>query len=154
MLDCGFTALSQLFVRFISDPTGLYISMLARRTFQCQRLKMNLFEHFYRLHFLVTEEPLSRAYEQSRTIYVGIFVNEKITRRKIISKERWKNIKTFHLINPSEELFHIAMNLCVPHYQVPPTSAHQYLESLKKHVTAHKDISTAVSYLGYIIYRN
>ena len=41
------------------------------------------------------------------------------------------NIKTFHLIKPSEEQFYIAMNLCVPHYQVPPTSAHQYLEALK-----------------------
>ena len=40
------------------------------------------------------------------------------------------------------------MNLCVPNYQVPPTSANQYLEALKKHVIVHKDISTAVFYLG------
>ena len=53
-------------------------------------------------------------------------------------------IKTFHLIKPSEEHLYIAINLCVPYYQVPPTSAHQYLEALKNHVTVHKDISTAV----------
>ena len=46
------------------------------------------------------------------------------------------------------------MNLCVPHYQVPPTSAHQCLETLKKYVTVHKDISTAVFTLGDKIYRN
>ena len=46
------------------------------------------------------------------------------------------------------------MNLCVPHYQVPPTSAHQYLEALKNHVAMNKDISTAVFYLGDKIYRN
>ena len=46
------------------------------------------------------------------------------------------------------------MHFCVPHYQVPPTSAHQYLEALKKHVTVHKYISTAVFYLGDKIYRN
>ena len=46
------------------------------------------------------------------------------------------------------------MNLCVPHYQVTPTSAHQYLEALKKHVTVHKYISAAVFYLGGKIYRN
>ena len=46
------------------------------------------------------------------------------------------------------------MNLCVPHYQVPPTSAHQYLEDLKNHVTVHKDISTAVFNLGDTIFRN
>ena len=40
------------------------------------------------------------------------------------------------------------MNLCVPRYKVPPTSVHQYLEDLKKHVTVNKDISTAVFYLG------
>ena len=40
------------------------------------------------------------------------------------------------------------MNLCVPHYQVPPTSANQYFEALKNHVTVHEDISTAVFYLG------
>ena len=40
------------------------------------------------------------------------------------------------------------------HYQVPPTGAHQYLEALKKHVTVHKDISTAVFYFGDKIYRN
>ena len=40
------------------------------------------------------------------------------------------------------------MNLCVPNYQVTPTSAHQYIESIKKHVTVHKDISTALFYLG------
>ena len=93
--------------------------------------------------FLVIEEPLSHAYEQAKRIDVGIFVNEKISPRKIISIERWENIKTFHLIKPSEEQFYIAMNLCVTCYQVPPTSAHQYLEALKKHVTVHKDISTA-----------
>ena len=65
-----------------------------------------------------------------------------------------KKINTFHLINPSEEQFYIAMNLCVPNYQVPPISAHQYLEALKKHVTVHKNISTAVFYLGDKIYRN
>ena len=42
----------------------------------------------------------------------------------------------------------------MPHYQVPPTSAHQYLEALKKHVTVHTDIYTAVFYLGDKIYRN
>ena len=36
-----------------------------------------------------------------------------------------KKIKKLHLIKPSEEQFYIAMNLCVTHYQVPPTSAHQ-----------------------------
>ena len=46
------------------------------------------------------------------------------------------------------------MNWCVPHYQVPPTSAHQYLETLKKHVTVHTDIYTAVFYFGVKIYRN
>ena len=46
------------------------------------------------------------------------------------------------------------MNLCVPHYQVPRTSAHQYLEALKKHVTVHKYISTAVFNFGDRIYRN
>ena len=87
-------------------------------------------------------------------MYIGVFVNEKRTPRKIIPKERWKNIKAFHFIKPSEEQFYIAMNLCVPHYQVPSTSAHQYLEALKKHVTMHKYISTAVFYLGDKIYRN
>ena len=51
---------------------------------------------------MVVEEPLSHAYEQARTIDVGIFMNNKITPRKIIPKERWENIKTFHLIKPSE----------------------------------------------------
>ena len=46
------------------------------------------------------------------------------------------------------------MNLCVPQYQVPPTSANQYLEALKYHITVHKYISTAVFYLGDKIYRN
>ena len=46
------------------------------------------------------------------------------------------------------------MNFCVPRFQVPPTSVHQYLEALKKHVTVNKDISTAVFYLGGKIYRN
>ena len=46
------------------------------------------------------------------------------------------------------------MTLCVPHYQVTSTSAHQYLEYLKNHVSAHKDISTAIFYLGDKIYRN
>ena len=46
------------------------------------------------------------------------------------------------------------MNLCVTHYQVYPTSSHQYLEALKKHVILHKDISTAFFYLWYKIYRN
>ena len=101
---------------------------------------------------MVIEEPLSHAYEQAKRIDVGIFVNEKRTPRKIISKERWENIKTFHLINPPEEQFSIAMNLCVTHYQVPPTSAHQYLEALKNYVTVNKDISTADFYLGGKIY--
>ena len=57
-----------------------------------------------------------------------------------------EKIKTFHLIKPPEEQFYIAMHLCVPHYQGPPTSAHQFLEALKNHVTVHKDISTAVFY--------
>ena len=39
-------------------------------------------------------------------------------------------------------------------YQVSPTSAHQYLEALKKHVNVHKDISAAVFYLGDKIYSN
>ena len=46
------------------------------------------------------------------------------------------------------------MNLCVPHYKVPPTSAHQCLEALKNHVTVHKDVSTAFFNLGNEIYRN
>ena len=46
------------------------------------------------------------------------------------------------------------MNWCVSHYQDPPTSAHQYLEALKNHVTVHTDISTAVFNLGDKIYRN
>ena len=46
------------------------------------------------------------------------------------------------------------MNLCVPHYIVPPTSTHSHLEALKKHVTVHKYISTAVFYLGDKIYSN
>ena len=46
------------------------------------------------------------------------------------------------------------MNLCVRYYQVPPTSAYQYLEAIKKHVTLHRDISTEVFYLGGKIYRN
>ena len=77
-----------------------------------------------------------------------------MTLRKIISKERWENINTFHSIKPSEEQFYTVMNLCVPRYQVLLTSAHQYLEALKKHVTVHKDISTAVFYLGNKIYGN
>ena len=93
-------------------------------------------------NFLVVEEPLSHAYEQARTIDVGIFMNNKITPRKIIPKERWENIKTFHLIKPSEEQLCISMSLCMPHYQVPPTSSHQYLEALKQCVTVHKNIST------------
>ena len=52
---------------------------------------------------MVIEEHLSHVYEQAKMIDVGIFVNEKRTPRKRISKERWGNIKTFHLINPSEE---------------------------------------------------
>ena len=74
---------------------------------------------------LVIEEPLSHAYEQAKRIDVGIFVNKNRNTRKIISKEIWGNIKTFHLIKPSEEQFYIAMNLCVPQYQVPPIIAHQ-----------------------------
>ena len=46
------------------------------------------------------------------------------------------------------------MNLCVPHCQVPPTSAHQYHEALKKHATVHKYISTAVFNIWDKIYRN
>ena len=72
---------------------------------------------------MVIEEPLSHAYEQAKRIDVGIFVNEKRTPRKIISKERWENIKTFHPIKPSEEQFYIVVNLCVPRYQVSATSA-------------------------------
>ena len=64
------------------------------------------------------------------------------------------NIKTFHLIKPPEEQFYIAMNLCVPNYQVPPESPHQFLEALKNHVTVNKDISKEVFYLGDKIYRN
>ena len=97
---------------------------------------------------MVVEEPLSHDYEQARTIHVGIFVNKKRTPRKIIAKEIWENIKTFHFINPSKEHLYIAMNLCVNHYQVPPTSAHQYLEALKKYVTVHKYISTVVFFRG------
>ena len=79
-------------------------------------------------------------------ICVGIFVNKKKTPRKIISKEIWKKIKTFHLINTSEEQLYIAINLCVSNNQVTPTSAHQYLEAIKKNLTVHKYISTAVFY--------
>ena len=64
------------------------------------------------------------------------------------------NIKILNIINPSEEQFYIAMNLCVPHDQVPPTSAHEYPEALKKHVAVHKYISTSYFYLGDKIYRN
>ena len=46
------------------------------------------------------------------------------------------------------------MNLCVSHYHVPPTSAYQYLEAVKKYVTVIKDISTPVFYLKSKIYRN
>ena len=46
------------------------------------------------------------------------------------------------------------MNLCVPHYQVPPISSHQYPEALKKHVTVNKDISTEVFYSRDKLYRN
>ena len=50
---------------------------------------------------MVIEEALSHAYEQTKRIYVGIFVNKKITPRKRILKKIWENIKTFHLIKPS-----------------------------------------------------
>ena len=66
---------------------------------------------------MVIEEPLSHAYEQSNRIDVSIFVNDKRTPRKIISKKIWENIKKLNIIKPSEEQFYIAMNLCVPHYQ-------------------------------------
>ena len=46
------------------------------------------------------------------------------------------------------------MNFDVPHNQVTSTSSHKYLEALKKHVTVHKYISTAVFNLGDKIYRN
>ena len=39
-------------------------------------------------------------------------------------------------------------------YQVTPTSAHQYLEALKNHITVNTDISTAVLNLRDKIYRN
>ena len=71
-------------------------------------------------------------------------MNEKITLRRILSKEIWKHIKTFHIIKPPAEPFYIAMILCVTHYKVPPTSAQLYHEALKNHLTVHRDISTAV----------
>ena len=49
---------------------------------------------------MVIEKPLSHAYEQAKRIDAGISVNEKITPRKILSKERWENIKKFHIIKP------------------------------------------------------
>ena len=116
---------------------------------------MNSFEHLQRLkQKQVIEEPISHAYEQSKMIYVGIFVNEKRTTIKIISKERQVNINTLYIIDPSEENFYIKIKLCVPNYQVPPISLHQQIKALKKHVTMHKYIYTEVFYLGYKVYRN
>ena len=87
---------------------------------------MNSFEHFYKLYFFwFIDEPLSHDYEQAITMDAGIFVNKKRTPRKRIAKERWEIIKIFPLIKPSEEQLYIAMNLCVPHYQVPlPKTTH------------------------------
>ena len=78
---------------------------------------MNSFEHLQRLkQKQVIEEPISHAYEQSKMIYVGIFVNEKRTTIKIISKERQVNINTLYIIDPSEENFYINIKLRVPNY--------------------------------------
>ena len=52
---------------------------------------------------IVIEEPISHAYEQAKLIDVGISVKDKSTPRKIISKERWENINTFHIVKLSED---------------------------------------------------
>ena len=74
--------MSQLFFRLISDPTGMYIYLLARRTLQCEIFDMDFLKISSGYNFLIIEEPLSHAYEQDKRIDVGISVNEKKIQEK------------------------------------------------------------------------
>ena len=78
---------------------------------------------------------------------------EKNSKKQNI-KIKMGKIKTLHIILSLEQHFYIAINLCVPNYQVPPTTAYKYLEALQIHVTVQKDISITVFNLEDKIYRN
>ena len=66
---------------------------------------------------------------------------------KRISTRRWKMIKCFHIIEPATMQLYIAMNLRVPHYQVPGTMSKQYLLCLQDFVSKNSDKEV-------IMYRN
>eukprot|EP00957_Ditylum_brightwellii_P066905 5077905-Ditylum_brightwellii.AAC.1 len=93
---------------------------------------MSEYLHFSKVKdFLTIEDPILQMKHQAATFSVTRSNESSESVPKRISTRRWNIIKFFHIIEPAHMQLYVAINLCVPHYQVPATMAKQYFQCLQ-----------------------